>query len=217
MKALDKKSFRRITLLIVVSLAVLAGLQLYWVVRMYGDMDRRFAEKATAAMERAAYDELTTRSRAPRKIEMQMSGDGIAPKYSYSVDYDADGGLTADTLRGRVAAIHHSGSVDIDSVLARIDNRGGSNIRIHTISLTAMEEDLSRDDFVRYDSLLAINLARADIELPYRLSVVSTDGELQALGDSVAHPRTFDIPIGSKRASVVRLAIEDPNREFMRD
>jgi signal transduction histidine kinase len=89
----------------------------------------------------------------------------------------------------------------------------------------ATDEGLSREDFVRYDSLLRLNLARADMLLPYRLSVVESEGgaELQTLGElgepggGLVRPRTFDIPIGSKRASVVRLAIENPNRAFLRE
>jgi signal transduction histidine kinase len=196
MKVLDNRSFRRITLLIVVSLVVLAGLQLYWVARMYGDMDRRFAEKATAAMERAAYDELTTRNRAPRKIEM------ITDMMS--------GGMVMNTLISKVTVL--------DSLQANITvQNGGDDARVSVITLVTTDKDLSREDFMRYDSLLRLNLVRADITQPYRLSVVSGDGELQSLGDDVAHPRIFDIPIGSRRASVVRLAIENPNRVFMRE
>ncbi len=202
-------------MLIVVSLAVLAGLQLYWVVRMYGDMDRRFAEKATAAMERAAYDELTTRSSAPRKIEMQMLGEAEASSYGYTVGYNAGSLASVDTIRGRVSAVYHSNVSSIDSLMTNIAVKNGGDASV--ITLVSTEEDLSREDFVRYDSLLRLNLARADILLPYRLSVVGDDGELLALGEDVARPRTFDIPVGSERASVVRLSIENPNRTFLRE
>ncbi len=243
MKALDKRSFRRITLLIVVSLVVLAGLQFYWLVRMYGEADRRFVEKATAAMERAAYDELTTRPRTARKIEITEMFDGAASHgYSYTVGNHA----RVDTLKGSVSAVRGSGGSgasgasgvsstsstsstssvsgvsgvsSVDSLFTNITVHNGRNVdtRMSVITLVATEQDLSRDNFVRYDSLLRLNLARADIVLPYRLSVMSGDGELQALGDEVAHPRTFDIPVGSRRASVVRLSIENPNRTLLRE
>lgn len=203
--------------MIVVSLVVLAGLQLYWVVRMYRDMDRRFVEKATAAMERAAYDELTSRNRIPRKIEMQMFGDGASPNYSYTVGYNTSATTVLDSLSGNVSTVHHSGASDIDSLLGNISLRDVGDARVSVITLVATEEDLSREDFVRYDSLLRINLARADIMQPYRLSVVGDEGELQALGEEVSHPRTFDIPVGSTRDSVVRLSIENPNRAFLRE
>lgn len=58
---MKKSRFRIITLLIALSLAALAVLQAFSLWRMYSDMNLRFAQTVTSAMERSAYEELASR------------------------------------------------------------------------------------------------------------------------------------------------------------
>ncbi|MCD8072904.1 MAG: hypothetical protein LUE10_07015 [Alistipes sp.] len=69
---MDKKIFRNVGILIALSLAALALVQAGWLVRMYNDMTDNFSRQVTAALEKAAYDELISRPSQPEMVQANM-------------------------------------------------------------------------------------------------------------------------------------------------
>jgi len=242
---MNKSGFRKVTFLIVVSLAALAGLQVYWVVRMYSDMNRRFGEKVTAAMERAAYDELVTRSKSPTtiltnvlqvkdidsiqinrlhggisKVNVNVKPDSLASARMDSMvnQITQNQGFRKDTVNG--AIVYQSRQMTMDTLTTQIRVQGVAHgKRINLIDITSSDNTLNSADFIRYDSLLNINLAQADILLPYQLSILESNSGavLSSSGEEVPNSLSFDIPIGSKKASLLRLSIQNPNRDFLKE
>ena len=245
---MNKSGFRKVTVLIVVSLAALAALQVYWVARMYTDMNRRFKEKVTAAMERAAYDELVSRSpnRSTVLTNFIQAGDldsirihrmspgesrldvTVKPDSAAMLRFDSlaknlagQPGFRQDTLSGVIYDIKGASERDIDSIKTQITLRGTASTgrRISIVNLSSTDNRLSAEDFARYDSLLTENLAQADILLPHKLSIVdaSSGKEMAVRGEEGENSLLFDIPIGAKKASLLRLHIQNPNRVFLKE
>ena len=67
---MKKSRFKTVTWIIVIALVAVAGLQVFSLSRMYSDMNLRFAQTVSSAMERSAYEELVTRP---------QSGIGLGP------------------------------------------------------------------------------------------------------------------------------------------
>lgn len=74
-----KSRFKTVTWIIVVALVAVACLQVFSLSRMYSDMNRRFAQTVSAAMERSAYEELVTRA-STTTVRQAKLNDRIDPE-----------------------------------------------------------------------------------------------------------------------------------------
>mgnify|MGYP004577764731 CR=1 FL=1 len=84
-----KSRFKTVTWVIVVALIAVAGLQVFSLSRMYSDVNRRFAQTVSSAMERSAYEELVTRPNPAVSRQPFISPDDVE-----SVTVKDEGGVS---------------------------------------------------------------------------------------------------------------------------
>ncbi len=227
---MDKKIFRKVGILIAVSLIALAGLQAVWLVKMYRDMNTNFSRQVNAALEKAAYDELISRHAEPSVVEADMVRNR-------QLDNDSLTQLTIDTINfrnisGSIAAvtayspetIHNRGGVvsaaaDSSRVVINIDDLipGAKSRNIMVFNLPARSQMPSEKNVLVCDSLFGENLLVAGITRPYRFTLRDneTGEEMVELHEQVTNGIEFTLGADSRDRSSYVVTISNPNRAFL--
>ncbi|MCC8036337.1 MAG: HAMP domain-containing histidine kinase [Rikenellaceae bacterium] len=236
---MDKKIFRRVGILIAVSLAALALVQAGWLVRMYNDMSDNFSRQVTAALEKAAYDELISRGSQPEMVQANMTRSTMSDSTSRitvdSIDFRTIRGTIRDISIPPLSSIHPS-LVDYIRVSPRSEDEpdphstevvmtlkdqhnGMPTQNIMVFRLPPRTSAPTEANFLRCDSLLGRNLFVAGIDRPYRLAVVDnqTRKELYATDRVIPRPQVYSLVADSQGKSSYVVSISDPNRGFLRE
>ena len=233
---MNKSGFRRVAVLVGVSLLLLAGMQVAWFVRTYTGMTGEFSRKVSSALEKAAYEELISRTNRIRTA-------GTITRFSRAGDTDsvrmiswADSMPNIDSLRAIAISYDSLNKIPVSTIQNINMNRLSADSTTVTISindggsvndqryLTILNMQMRsgfppRSSLDNCDSLLRQNLLQAEIDLPYRLSVVDKGDakEIYGLGaSSVTNALTLELPTDTEGRSAYRLQIENPNRRFLR-
>ena len=90
---MKKSRFKTVTWIIVIALIAVAWLQVFSLSRMYSDMNRRFAQTVSSAMERSAYEELVTRPSGSTGTRPDLSGL-VSPENLDSLKVNQSGGIS---------------------------------------------------------------------------------------------------------------------------
>lgn len=231
---MKKNIFRNTAVLVVASLLALALLQALWLGRMYSDMNEKFNRQVAAAFERAAYDELVSRSGIPRFHTNYRSSRESNDSAFVRIDSlrlsaildsipltDSIGKIRPGRVRGTAVLSRNSSNIQTyDSTQIKITVSDESSLAQNIIvmeMLTGLGPTL--DNMLKCDSLLYENLLQADIDVPYRLSLENIeDGEvIHQTGDEVSNPVVFELAADARGKTVYRLEIANPNKGFLRE
>lgn len=202
---MGKKDFRIVSLLVIVSLVALMVVQIYSLAQTYNGMNEQFAQKVKSAMERAAYDEIVTRSSQDNLSSMISA----FPDDSVRIPLKD---IPPDSIRSVSVTNIPNGEKTI-SLESKNKNR-----KMYIVQLRYNYHKDFR--LAGYDSLLRKNLDDAGIESAYELQLRKQTGNnvnIDLLHKEVANPFTISIFLDSEGKTVCTVNIENPNRGFLKD
>lgn len=164
-------------------------------------MNIQFSQKVKGAMERAAYDELITRSNGLPYVSMDSSS-------TKKIDDIPAGNIKAITIDKRKGA----NTVHIQT-----------NDALHSkVYIFQMRYDLQKQNFKleSYDTLLSKNLEDAGITSPYRLSLIdrtSDDVNIKYLHEEIPDPIAISIFLDTREEVICTVEMENPGRTFLKE
>lgn len=200
---MNKRWFKITSVTITCILLLLAGLQIFWLTRMYDSRCEEFRQKIHAAMERSAFEELSGRRQSPAFISTQISGLRGMPSR-----------ITITNTDSITSAQPKTGGSDSKFTYAIQVNQQNNIIDIKKIANLYPDKNL----ILKYDTLLIRNLQQQDINLPHTLSLLdhSRDSIIHTIGQvPVRAPLHFRTPYDSKGKLFYLLEIENPNKQLL--
>ena len=229
---MNKSGFRRVAVLVGGSLLLLAAVQVAWFVRTYAVLTEEFSRKVTSALEKAAYEELISRTGRLRTsgtiARFSSSGENDSLRMLSLPDplWDMDSARTMHYDSLHKIALSDIQSLRLsrfstDSTRVMISVNGAANDKRYlTILNMQMRSGFpGRISVEHCDSLLKHHLMQADIGQRYRFSLIdkANGEEVYGFGSpSVAKALSFELPTDTEGKSAYRLQIENPNRQFFR-
>lgn len=190
---MQKRQFRIITVIVIISLVCLLIFQIHWLTQMHASMNARYVANINSVMERSAYEELATRQSIGRKY----------------VGVVGDDNLGSDTI------------ISIEKVKITKIGAGVKKIKMTTrIDSTQMYyagSSLDPNSLRQFDSILTKNLIQIGVSSDHRTAIIDAQSgaEICAVGTNVDQPMTVEMQIGSDGRALCRLEFDDPSRTFM--
>lgn len=200
---MNKYQFKITSVAITCILLILAGLQIFWLSRMYDSRREEFRQKINAAMERSAFEELSGREKYPAFVTTQISGMTGMPSRITITNTDS-----TSTTQPKTKSLNHKFSYAIQV------NKKKNIIDIKKITNLYPDKNL----ILKYDTLLIGNLKQRDINLPYKLSLIdnSLDSIIYTANQiDLKNPLQFRTPYDSNGKLFYLLEIENPNKQLL--
>lgn len=215
--AMNKFKFKILSISISGILVCLAGLQIFWLLKMYESRKEEFNQKVNAAIEQSAFQELTQRKAAGPTVTGIINLSDLKASVIRSIsitDSTANDPVPGDnrtitgTVAGKPAQVH---TFNYTYDIKRAPDR--KNIHITKISY-AIEEDYRI--IAKYDTLLTQNLKSRDITAPHRIWIYGGEKD-SAIGPVVTDPLRFTLPVRINNRNNFTLEIENPHRQLLRE
>jgi signal transduction histidine kinase len=167
-------------------------MQIFWLKKMYGNMNDLFSKQVASAMERAAYNELLERNdrNEYNSVFAVFSDSSETSKPSDKLKsankkffYKKMGSylMDADSIDEKIFK-RIEDSVPVDMITSISINKKGDNIRtidLHSVDSRLKEHSLNVEiklmkmDLKLYDSLFTAYLSESGIDLPHRISILT--------------------------------------------
>lgn len=213
---MNKLRFKILSISISGILLCLAGLQIFWLLKMYDSRKEEFNQKVNAAIEQSAYQELTQRRAATPVVTGVINLSGLKASEIQEISITdsmtnkpySNVRLAKNTIAGKPTHVH---TFNYTYDIKRTPNR--KNIHITKISYE-IEEDYRI--IARYDTLLTQNLKSRGITAPYRIWIYGGKKD-SAIGPVVTDPLQFTLPVRINNRNNFTLEIENPHRQLLRE
>ncbi|MEG0518735.1 MAG: histidine kinase dimerization/phospho-acceptor domain-containing protein, partial [Bacteroidales bacterium] len=200
---MNKRWFKITSTTITCILLILAGLQIFWLTRMYDSRYKEFRQKIHAAMERSAFEELSGREQSPSFVSTQISGLGGMPSK-----------ITITNTDSITYAQPKIGESNSKFTYAIQVNKQNNVINIKKTANLYPDKHL----IIRYDTLLTRNLQQQDINLLHKLSLldISHDSIIHTIGRvPLRTSLQFRTPYAREGKLFYLLEIENPNTQLL--
>jgi len=175
---INRKSYKRVTWWVTSCLILLATLQTWSLLSIYRERVAEFDKAITSAMNRAAYEEVTTSAAAIQKsffttekktvIESSEIPRSVTPNAIQSIT------INKSNVNDSIGLANICINTKKDTVLH-------SPKKTYKTTFVSYSGNQLVYNLHRYDSLLQINLLSNNIDLPYKVDIVKKDIEFQNL------------------------------------